>query len=52
MSETWFGLENPKKISQIIKYYLYLLFSLLFILCCQLLVSSAEAGVLDEPYLS
>ncbi len=30
--ETWFGLENRKKTSHIIDDYLYLLFSLLFIL--------------------
>jgi hypothetical protein len=35
MAETWFGLENIKKISHIIKEYLYLLFSLLFILWMQ-----------------
>jgi hypothetical protein len=52
MAETWFGLENGKKISQIINDYQYLLFSPLFILCCQLSVSSAATEVLEEPYLS
>ncbi len=40
--ETWFGLENRKKSSQMINDYLYLLFTLLFTLWTSLLITTGK----------